>query len=83
MIRISEFQSKDVVNVSNGKRLGHIIDFDIDLDSGKINTVSVPLKGKSMRFLGRDDAMTISWENIVKIGQDVILVRVNDVNIIE
>ncbi|MEH7524468.1 YlmC/YmxH family sporulation protein, partial [Bacillus sp. JJ1503] len=30
MIRISEFQMKDVINVANGKKLGNVGDIDIN-----------------------------------------------------
>ncbi|WLR52261.1 YlmC/YmxH family sporulation protein [Bacillus tianshenii] len=77
MLRISEFQSKDVVNIADGKRLGQITDFDIDLETGRISRVLVPVNGRGMRFFGKDEGMTIPWSNIVKIGSDVILVRVS------
>ncbi|BAD75414.1 hypothetical conserved protein [Geobacillus kaustophilus HTA426] len=41
MMRISEFQTKDVVNVANGKKLGNIGDIDIDLDTGKIRSLII------------------------------------------
>ena len=31
MLKISEFQLKDVVNVADGKKLGNVGDIDIDL----------------------------------------------------
>ena len=41
MVKISEFQIKDVVNVSDGKRLGNIGDIEINLTTGKIEAVVV------------------------------------------
>jgi YlmC/YmxH family sporulation protein len=41
MMRISEFQIKDVVNVSDGKKLGNISDIDIDMNTGKIQAVII------------------------------------------
>ncbi|WP_318504886.1 YlmC/YmxH family sporulation protein [Bacillus sp. T3] len=78
MVKISEFQIKDVVNVFDGKRLGHIADIDINLNTGKIDAVVIGGAGKVLGLFGRDDEIVIPWKNIIKIGQDVILVRYQD-----
>jgi YlmC/YmxH family sporulation protein len=78
MSKISEFQSKDVVNVSNGKVLGHIGDLDINVTTGKIESLIIPGNGKMMGFFGRESDVVISWRNIVRIGTDVILVRLHE-----
>ncbi|OCA85525.1 hypothetical protein A8F94_11590 [Bacillus sp. FJAT-27225] len=75
MIRISDFQMKDVINVADGKKLGNITDIDINLNSGKIQSVVIGGTGKVLGLFGKDEDMIIPWANILKIGQDVILVR--------
>ena len=75
MVKISEFQIKDVVNVSDGKKLGNIGDIEINLTTGKIEAVIVSGNGKVLGFFGREEDIIIPWKNIIKIGQDVILVR--------
>ncbi|WP_110112911.1 YlmC/YmxH family sporulation protein [Bacillus sp. CGMCC 1.16541] len=74
MIRISDFQTKDVVNVADGKKLGNIGDIDIDLNTGKIEAVIIN-SSRMLGFFGKEDDVVIPWTNIVKIGADVILVR--------
>jgi YlmC/YmxH family sporulation protein len=75
MPRISDFQTKEVVNVENGKRLGHIGDLDVNLSSGKIDHLIIPGSGKIMGLFGKEDDIVVPWNNIVRIGADVILVR--------
>lgn len=75
MVKISEFQIKDVVNVADGKKLGNIGDIEINLTTGKIEAVIVTGSGKVLGFFGREEDIVIPWKNIIKIGQDVILVR--------
>lgn len=75
MIHISEFQMKEVVNVGDGKRLGSITDFDINLMTGKIEAIIISGQGKVLGFFGKDEDIVIPWKNIVKVGADVILVR--------
>lgn len=78
MIKISEFQQKDVINVANGKKLGNIGDIDINVQNGKINAIIIVGNGKVLGFFGRDEEIIIPWTNILKIGEDVILVRMKE-----
>ncbi|OQR57926.1 YlmC/YmxH family sporulation protein [Bacillus sp. CDB3] len=80
MIRISEFQMKDVVNVSDGKRLGNIGDIDFDIDTGKIRAVIISKQTRMLGLFGKEVEFVIPWEKIMKIGEDVILVRVDNIN---
>lgn len=75
MVKISEFQIKDVVDVSDGKRLGNIGDIEINLTTGKIEAFVINGSGRVLGFFGKDEDVVIPWKNILKIGQDVILVR--------
>ncbi|ATH95374.1 hypothetical protein ACH95_16165 [Bacillus glycinifermentans] len=77
MMNISEFQVKDVVNVSNGKKLGSIGDIDINVTTGKIQAIVIGGTGKVFGFFGKEEEIVIPWRNIVKIGEDVILVRLS------
>jgi len=76
MVRISDFQMKDVINVADGKKLGNVTDIDINLNTGKIQAVVIGGMGKVLGLFGREEDTVIPWSNILKIGQDVILVRV-------
>lgn len=77
MMNISEFQVKDVVNVSNGKKLSDIGDIDINVTTGKIQAIVIGGTGKVFGFFGKEEEIVIPWRNIVKIGEDVILVRLS------
>ena len=69
---LSDLQSKDVINLIDGKKIGTIIDAEIDR-SGKIVNFSIQRK----RFLFFSAGRTlIEWKSIDKIGKDVILVSV-------
>ncbi|WP_449539933.1 YlmC/YmxH family sporulation protein [Ferdinandcohnia sp. Marseille-Q9671] len=75
MVKISDFQAKDVVSVVDGKRLGNIGDIDINLSTGKIESIIISGYGKVLGLFGRDEEIVIPWRNIIKVGKDVILVR--------
>jgi YlmC/YmxH family sporulation protein len=78
MVKISEFQIKDVVNISDGKKLGNIGDIEINLQTGKVEAIIISGTGKILGFFGKDEDVVIPWKNIIKIGEDVILVRYRD-----
>ena len=73
-MRISELQSKDIVNVSDGKNIGRIIDIDIN-DDGSINYLIVESKKFVKRISLSNSEISIKMTEIVKIGKDVILVK--------
>ena len=72
-MRISDLQTKDVINQGDGRNIGRIIDMDINED-GSINYFIVEPK-KIMKKLNIYNSETnINIKQIVKIGEDVILV---------
>ncbi|WP_148499938.1 YlmC/YmxH family sporulation protein [Paenibacillus ihumii] len=76
-MKISDFQTKDVINVVDGKRLGHISDLELDLRQGIIEAIVVPVNSKFMGLFGGGSDLIIPWKNIVKIGSDVVLVKMD------
>ena len=77
-MKISDFQAKDVINIVDGKKMGQISDLELDLRQGRIEAIVVPSHGKFFGFFGGGADIVIPWRNIVKIGADVVLVRVDD-----
>ncbi|CAH0346904.1 YlmC/YmxH family sporulation protein [Bacillus sp. CECT 9360] len=77
MLKISEFQVKDIVNVSDGKKLGSLADLDINLSTGAIEAIIVSDGSKLMGLFGKEADLIIPWHRIKKIGADVILVDYN------
>ncbi|UFU00955.1 YlmC/YmxH family sporulation protein [Radiobacillus kanasensis] len=75
MITLSELQIKDIIIVEEGRRLGNITDLEIDEERGRITHLVVGNKGKVMGLFGKDEEITIPWDQILTIGTDVILIR--------
>jgi len=76
-ISFSELRAKTVVNLVDGRRMGHIIDIVLEQTSAKILGVVVP-GVKTTLFRTREDIF-IPYCCIVKIGLDTILVELNPV----
>ena len=76
MPKSSDFRTKEVINVRDGRRLGNIIDMEFNLSEGKITAIVVPGASRFLGLLKEEDDVVIPWERIKKIGDDVILVDV-------
>lgn len=79
MVKISDLRTREVINISDGRRLGPIKDIDIDLEQGCIGAIILPGPGtRLMGIFGREEEIVVPWNKIKKIGYDVILVDLRD-----
>lgn len=78
MSRSGELRQKEVINVSDGRRLGFVSDVEINLDDGRIDAIIIPGAGRLFGLIGKDSEFMIPWENITKIGEDIILVDLDE-----
>lgn len=73
----TELRQKDVINTRDGKSLGRVMDLEFCLVDGRISAIVVPGEFRFMHMVrGERSGVVIPWENICKIGDDVILVDV-------
>lgn len=70
-MRLSDLQSKDIVSVIDGKRIGNIIDVSLD-EQGKMVSLIVS-RAKFFHFFNNNE-IEVKWNQISKIGEDVILI---------
>ena len=73
-MRLSEIQNKDVINVNSGMKIGNIIDVKVNSETGKIESLILE-KRKFSSIFSSNDEIEIYWNQISKIGEDVILVE--------
>lgn len=84
MIRISDIMEKEVINVKNGKRMGFITDIDMDINEGKIVSFTIFGDGGRGFFARGGEGQVISWNDILKIGCDTIIVNIgSEINLDE
>ncbi len=79
LTKSSELKLREVVNISDGKRLGPVCDVEFDDETGAIRSISVHNAGILLRMFGRNSKQSIPWEKIKRFGVDVILVDVDEV----
>ncbi|KPH77173.1 MULTISPECIES: YlmC/YmxH family sporulation protein [Bacillaceae] len=75
MVTLTELQLKEVILMEDGRRLGNIADLEINPNTGKIEAIILFVKDKKGNFFSKSDELIIAWNQIVRIGSDVILVR--------
>jgi len=74
-MRLSDLQAKMVVNITDGRHLGVITDVEIN-ESGNIIYFMVMPKHFFRRLFKNDSEVNVTMRQIVKIGEDVILVEI-------
>ena len=80
MVKESNLKMKDVIDINRGKKIGYIDDVDIDLDGGSIKAVIIPSSSNIFyRLFSKKEDIVIKWNEINKIGEDVILVDLKNV----
>ncbi len=70
-----ELRCKEVVNVVDGKRLGHIVDIVFELSTGNILGLVVPGDKNIWNVFKSGGEIFIPYNQICKIGDDTILVE--------
>ncbi len=78
MIKASDLTEKEVVNITDGRRIGMITDLEVDLQKGKINAIIIPDSGRIIGLFSKELEYEIKWNQIKKIGEDVILIEIKD-----
>ncbi len=76
---LSELRTKDVINTLDGKKLGKVMDIEFDICTGQVEAFVVPGEFKiSDAIKGEKTGIVIPWSHICKIGENVILVQLNN-----
>ena len=75
-MRITELHCKEVICISDGRRLGFISDVEVEIPCGNILAIVVPGPGRLFGVLGRNDDYVIPWRCIKRIGPDIVLVDI-------
>ena len=75
-MRFTQLQCKEVICISDGRRLGFITDVQVTVPEGKICAIVVPGPCRILGIAGRSDDYLIPWEAVRKIGPDIVLVDI-------
>lgn len=73
-MRISELNCKEVICISDGRRLGFVSDVELKIPEGEAVALVVPGPCRILGVAGRSEDYVIPWSCIKRIGPDIILV---------
>ena len=76
-MRWQELKNREIINVTTGERLGLLGDCDIEFDpmDGRIKSIIIPEVRGYLSFVSEKKAQRILWDNIKKIGSDMVIVE--------
>jgi YlmC/YmxH family sporulation protein len=77
---LSELGYKEIINLNNGERLGLLTNSDIIVEekTGRIISLLMPERKMQFRIFGDLDNIEVPWGSIRKIGNDMIIVELED-----
>ena len=74
--RFFDMRCKEVINICDGCRLGYVGDVECALPDGRVTAIIVPGPCRFFGLFGREEDYVIPFENISRIGDDIILAQV-------
>ena len=71
-----DFKHKEVINISDGRRLGFVQDVTANLETGTITSIIVPGNNRLFNIFSSGNEIVIPWDKVKCIGDDLILVEI-------
>lgn len=75
MLKISELANRQIINLTDGRRLGPVKDLEIDPVAGTVSALVLKGGRPYLRLLGLTKDLRVPWDRIRKIGVDAVLVE--------
>lgn len=79
LFSINNIKMMEVIDINTGSKLGYISDLEVNCEEHRIESILIPIE--KSKWFGGDNYIQIAWNNIIKLGRDVILVDGIDDNI--
>ena len=74
MLKNFDLRQKRVIDMDTAEVIGFIRDMDIDFDTGKIRSVTIPKYGVFGAF-PKGKNVTVPWEKVVSIGSEFVIIK--------
>lgn len=71
----SDLRKKEVISVDTAERLGYVCDIDVDIATGRINSIILPSGGILGQLFRAGREIVIPWSSVVAVGSEFILVK--------
>ena len=80
-MNLSDLQTKEVIDVATGRRIGAIIDVIVDRTGSISRLILEDRKPGKKLFSSTKEDLDLLWNQIIKIGDDIILVDMKNIEI--
>lgn len=80
-MKLSDLQRKDIVNLNNGKKIGRIIDIEINTTDGSLVNLIIEKNRYFRNFFNGETDVLVKFDQIKKMGEDVILIDLTWINL--
>lgn len=76
-MKLSELEKKDIINLKNGKKVGKIVDVELDVTNGYLIKFVIEPTNLFKNLFNTSGELTIKFSQIKKLGEDVILIDIS------
>ena len=73
-MRMRELRRKEVINMTDGGRLGFVGDVDFRMPDGQAAALIIYGPARFFGLFGRGEEYYVPWDSIQRIGDDIILI---------
>lgn len=81
MVSIRNLQQKEVINICDASRVGYVCDVIVGCN-GCVEQLVVPCSNGIFSAFIKNKVYCIPWCDVVKVGEDIILVNVKSDNLL-
>lgn len=82
-MRTADLRQREVINIATAERIGFISDVEMDFEKGCVNAVIVPVRRGFWGIIRKKRDCRVPWDKITAIGKDLVLVRLETLEIID
>lgn len=74
-MRLTDLQSKDIIDIATGSFVGRIVDIVLD-DKGVLDSLVVEKRRFFFSLFSSKNEIIVKWNQIQKVGEDVIIINI-------
>lgn len=77
-MRFSQIRRCEVINIRTCRRLGYVVDMELDIKEGIVKAFLVPATTRFCWWFTKYQEYVISWCDVRQIGEEIILVDIDE-----
>ncbi|BAH06290.1 YlmC/YmxH family sporulation protein [Clostridium kluyveri] len=74
LFSLTNLRDMEVIDINTGIKLGFIKDLKVNCKEHRIISIILPSQTGKVSFFNKNEDLEVPWDNVRKIGVDVILV---------